>query len=87
MEASGGPWVADQPYIIGTQCYNRWLGLEVNLVQFTETQRSGTLNGSITNGSLRPNGYLAVTTSSVRESVFAGLHAGFRPTWTRYALL
>jgi hypothetical protein len=60
--------------------------LEVYPAQFSATQRFGTLNGSIANGSLQPNGYLAVTASSVRESVFVGLHVMFRPTWTRYLL-
>jgi hypothetical protein len=39
------------------------------------------------NSSLRPNSYLAVTASSVRESAFAGLHAMIWLMWTRYALL
>jgi hypothetical protein len=39
------------------------------------------------NGSLRHNGYLAVTASSVRESAFASLRVRFRLTWTRYAPL
>jgi hypothetical protein len=87
MEASGGPWVAGRPYIIGTQRCNGPTGLEVYPAQFTATQRSDTLNGSIANGSLQPNGYLAVTASSVWESAFIGLHTGFRLKWTRYALL
>jgi hypothetical protein len=87
MEASGGPWTTRRPYIIGTHCCNGQLGLEVYLAQFSATQRCGALNGSITNGSLRPNGYLAVTASSVRESAFTSLRARFRLTWTRYAPL
>jgi hypothetical protein len=87
MEASGGPWAAGHAYIIETQRCNGRSGLEVYPVQCTATQRSGALSGSIANGSLRPNDYLVVTASSVRESAFAGLHAGFRPIWTRYALL
>jgi hypothetical protein len=38
-------------------------------------------------GSFRPNDYLAVTSSSVREFASAALQATFRPTWTRYAPL
>jgi hypothetical protein len=76
-----------RPYIIGTQRCNGRPGLKVYPAQFTTTQQFGALNRSIANSSLRPNGYLVVTASSVRESVFASLHAGFRPTWTRYALL
>jgi hypothetical protein len=87
MKASGGPWGAGRPYIIGIQRCNGWPGLEVYPAQFTATQRSDAFNGSNANDSLRPNGYLAVTASSVRESTFAGLHAMFRLTWTRYALL
>jgi hypothetical protein len=87
METSGGPWAAGRPYIIGTQHCNGRPGLEVYPVRFLVTQRSIALNGSIANGSLRPNGYLAVTASFARESAFAGLHVGFRLTWTRYALL
>jgi hypothetical protein len=64
MEASGGPWASDRPYIIGTERCNGQLSLEVYPAQFTATQQSSTLNKSITNGSLRPNGYLAVTASS-----------------------
>jgi hypothetical protein len=41
----------------------------------------------LTNGSFRRNDYLAVTASSIRESVSAGLRATFRPMWTRYASL
>jgi hypothetical protein len=37
--------------------------------------------------SLRPNGYLAVTASSMQESAFASLCTRFRLTWTRYAPL
>jgi hypothetical protein len=44
-------------------------------------------NGSIAKGSLRPNVYLAVTASSVQESAFTVLHAGFQSVWTRYAVL
>jgi hypothetical protein len=66
-----------RPYIIGTQRCSRRSSLDVYPAQFTATERSGALNGSIANGSLRPNGYLAVTTSSVRESAFAGFHTGF----------
>jgi hypothetical protein len=65
MEASGGPRAAGRPYIIVTQRYNGRSGHEVYPVQFTATQRSGALNGSITNSYLQPNGYLAVTASSV----------------------
>jgi hypothetical protein len=85
MEASGGPWDADRPYIIGTQRCNRRPSLEVYPAQFTASQRSGTLNGSIANGSFQPNGYLVVTASSVQESASAGLHVASRLTWTRYA--
>jgi hypothetical protein len=75
MEASEGPWARSRPYIVGTQrCNGRW-SLEVFLEHITVTQRSGALNGSIANDSFRPNGYLAVTASSVRESAFAGLLA------------
>jgi hypothetical protein len=76
-----------RPYIIATQCCNGRPGPEVYPAQFTVTLRFGALNRSIANSSLRPNGYLAVTASSVRESASAGLHTAFRPTWTRYALL
>jgi hypothetical protein len=72
---------------MGTQHCNGLPGLEVYLAQFTATQQSEAVNGSIANGSLQPNGYLAVTASSMRESAFAGLHTGFRLTWTCYALL
>jgi hypothetical protein len=47
MEASGGLWAADLPYIIGTQRCNGWACLEVCPAQFMATQRSGALNGSI----------------------------------------
>jgi hypothetical protein len=53
------------PYIIATQSYNGWPGLELYSAQFPATQRSGALNGSIANGSIRPKGYLVVTASSV----------------------
>jgi hypothetical protein len=39
------------------------------------------------NGFFRPNGYLAVTASSVRESASVGLQAMFWLTWTLYASL
>jgi hypothetical protein len=76
-----------RPYIIATQRCNGRPDLEDYPAQFTETQWSGALNGSIANGSFRPNRYLAVTTSSLWQSTSAGLHAVFRSTWTRYALL
>jgi hypothetical protein len=47
MEASGGAWATDRPYIIGTQRCNELLGLEVYPSRFTATQRFGTVNGSI----------------------------------------
>jgi hypothetical protein len=87
MESIGAPWVAGRPYIIATQHCNGRPGLKVYLAQFTAIQRSGTLNGFITNGSFLPNDYFAVTASSVRESASAGLHAASRLMWTRYALL
>jgi hypothetical protein len=87
MEASGGPWAAGRPYIIRTQRCNRRPDLEVYPAQFMATQQSSAFNRSIVNNSLQPNSYLVVTTSSVRESAFAGLHAMFRPMWTSYALL
>jgi hypothetical protein len=76
-----------RPYIIGTQRCNGWPGLKVYPAQFSATQWSCALNGSIANDSLWPNGYLAVTTSSVRESMFASSHAMVRPMRTHYALL
>jgi hypothetical protein len=81
------PWAAGRPYIIATQRCNERPVLEVYPTQFTATQQSGALNGSIANGSFRPNDYLAVTASSVRESASAGLHTASRLTWTCYALL
>jgi hypothetical protein len=48
MEASGGPWAADQPYIIRPQRCNGRLHVEVYLERFTATQRSGAFNRSIT---------------------------------------
>jgi hypothetical protein len=87
MEASGGPWAAGRPYITvpivatdGRASRSFWRGLRGpnGLAPSTDL---------LPNGSLQPNGYLVVTTSSVRESAFAGLHAAFRLTWTRYALL
>jgi hypothetical protein len=83
MEESGGPLGC------GSALYNcnGWPGLEVYLAQFTATQQSDALNGSIANDTLRPNGYLEVTASVVWESASAGLHAAFRPMWTRYGLL
>jgi hypothetical protein len=81
------PWASGRPYIIATQGCNGRPGLEVYPAQFTATQRSGALNGSIANGSFRPNDYLAVTASSMRESASAGLHVASRLAWTRYALL
>jgi hypothetical protein len=85
MEASGGPWAAGRLYIIGSQRCNGRLGLEVYPTQFTVTQRSGALNGSIANGSFRSNSYLAVTASSIRESESVDLHATSRLTWTHCA--
>jgi hypothetical protein len=69
------------------QCRNGQPSLEVYMAQFTATQRSSTINGSITNGSFWPNGYLAVTVSSVWESTSPSLYAASWLTWTRYALL
>jgi hypothetical protein len=69
------------------QCRNGQPSLEVYMAQFTATQRSSTINGSITNGSFWPNGYLAVTVSSVWESTSASLYAASWLTWTRYSLL
>jgi hypothetical protein len=87
MEASGGPWATNRPYIIGTQRCNGWPCLEVYPAQFTRPNSLASSTDLLPNGSFQPYGYLAVTTSSVRESAFAGLHAMFRMTWTRYALL
>jgi hypothetical protein len=47
MEASGGPWAADRPYIIRPQRRNGRPRLNVYLAQIMETQWSGALNGSI----------------------------------------
>jgi hypothetical protein len=87
MEASGDPWAAGRPYIVGTQRCNRWRDLVVYLAQFTAIQRSGALNRSIANDSLQPNGYFAIMANSVWESAFVSLHAGFWPTCSCYALL
>jgi hypothetical protein len=76
-----------RPYVIGTQRCNGRPGLEVYSVQFLRPNGRAPSTDLSSNGSLRPNGYLAVTTSSVSESAFARLHARFRVTWTRYALL
>jgi hypothetical protein len=87
MEASGGPWAADRPYIMGpsvatggraSRSIRRGLRRPNGLASSTDL---------LPNGSFRPNGYLAVTASSVRESAFADLRVMFRLTWTRYALL
>jgi hypothetical protein len=47
MEASGGPWAADRPYIIGPQRRNGRPLLEVYPAGIMVTQQSGALNGSI----------------------------------------
>jgi hypothetical protein len=47
MEASGGPWAAGRPYIIGTQRFKGRLDLKVYSAQFTVTQQSDAFNGSI----------------------------------------
>jgi hypothetical protein len=87
MEASGGPLGRGSALYNCDPALQGTASLEVYPTQFTVTQRSGTLNGSIANGSFRPNDYLAVTASFVWESASAGLHAASRLTWTRYALL
>jgi hypothetical protein len=76
-----------RPYIIGTQCCNGRSGLEVYPRGLRRPNNPVPSTDLLTNGSLRLNGYLAVTASSMRESAFTDFHVMFWLTWTRYALL
>jgi hypothetical protein len=83
MEASGGPWAA-------VSLYNRDPALQQAVGPLGlsgAVYGDPTVLNGIANDSLQPNGYFVVTASFVWESVFAGIHVNFWPTWTRYALL
>jgi hypothetical protein len=61
-------------------CYNRPYIIEPQRIY-----RPGAFNGSTAQWLFRPNGKLAVTASSIRESASADLRVALRSTWTRYA--